>query len=454
MKRFIKIASTVLMSGAVFLFFQWSMTEQMDQEAAGAGEIVVHKESGALTVSLTYHNLAPGIYKVSWPEPAGEVSCSYEDERPCWLERDQLNYEGGDPVTVHYQRPFDGGFLPASWLVELYKDGESKDIPLTVTVKDFSGEAFVWTAPVTVESDIAMEHVHYYRFQRTGEPFPLFAAHAAEDVWRTGDNVVIYHKSDPLTYAQKKVLRRALNGLNGTVVELDHNHTGGTVPFMTVKNREVEKLEGEILGAHLQQASSGSSDFYERVLKDLYLSEPPGTKASGKLREGLAEPQLQAWKKRMLAAEQVEDIPAFLDGTLSEVNQGETRFFQKRRNDKDAPFFFTFDHDLYFHNTRMEGQVVQYKQTIYFPLVSILEASGYSWAVLDDGKVFRIQTEDNHYRFFLDQETFIVNEESFGTGKEVIISLDKTVYMKQDELKQLLDIQAVKGKGVWNLQKK
>lgn len=150
----------------------------------------------------------------------------------------------------------------------------------------------------------------------------------------------------------------------------------------------------------------------------------------------------------------MEDIPAFLDGTLSEVNQGETRFFQKRRNDKDTPFFFTFDHDLYFHNTRMEGQVVQYKQTIYFPLVSILEASGYSWAVLDDGKVFRIQTEDNHYRFFLDQETFIVNEESFGTGEEVIISLDETVYMKQDELKQLLDIQAVKGKGVWNLQKK
>lgn len=455
MKLFVRMASIILIGGMLVLLYPWSGIEKKVEEPEGSGEVGVHVERSTLHISYTFHNLAPAIYKVELPVKAGELSCSYENGRSCWMDHQQLNYEGGDPVTVHYQQPFEEGFVDQSWLLKLHKDGEYQDIPFILTVKDFSKEALIWTAPVKLESSIAMEHVHYYRFQVAEEPFPLFAAdQTQQDVWDVEHNTVIYEKDEPLTYEQKADLRRALEGQIGRIVELDRSHSSIAESLVTRKDREVEKLEGEILTAHLQSLADGLSDFHKQVIQDVYRSDPPLTKAGEQIKSGLSTQELQSWKEVLLSEDQVENVPVFLDDTLSEITQGTTHYFQRAGVNKDVPFFFTVDQALQFQRARLEGRAVRYKQAWYYPLASILKASGFSWSTLENGKGYRIQTDDNHFRFFVDQDSFIVNEEGFGTGEEVVKSLGGVVYMKEEELENLLDIQVVKDEGMITFQKK
>ncbi|WP_027954090.1 hypothetical protein [Halobacillus kuroshimensis] len=455
MKLFFRMAPIFLIGGILVLLYPWSGAEKKAEETERSGEVGVHVERDTLHISYTFHNLEPGIYKAELPEKAGELSCSYEDGRSCWMDQQQLNYEGGDPVIVHYQQPFEEGFVDESWLLKLHKDGEYQEIPFTLTVKDFSKEAFRWTAPVKLESSIAMEHVHYYRFEAAEVPFPLFAAdQTQQDVRKVEHNVVIYEKDEPLTYEQKADLHRALEGQNGRVVELDRNHSSTTASLVKRKDREVENLEGEILTAHLQSSAGGISDFHEQVIQDVYRSDPPVTEAGKQIKSGLSTQELRSWKEVLLSENQVENVPVFLDDTLSEITQGTTHFFQRKAANEDVSFFFTLDQDLQLQGARLEERAVRYKQVWYYPLASILKASDFPWSTLEDGKVFRIQTDDNHFRFFVDHDSFIVNEESFGTGEEVVKSLGGIVYMKEEELENLLNFRVVKDEDVIAFQKK
>jgi hypothetical protein len=155
-----------------------------------------------------------------------------------------------------------------------------------------------------------------------------------------------------------------------------------------------------------------------------------------------------------LAREGGSDIHEFLNKTLSEVYGLETTFFKDQDRDSLAPLYFYHHKKTIVEGTELTEKVIDYRGSTYFPLSELTASAGYELTEVDPRKIYRVLMPETVYRFFVDESTFIMNEENFGIGDDLLKIINGKSYIKAVFVEELLNLHIFSGGTAFHLQKK
>ncbi|WP_226578429.1 stalk domain-containing protein [Halobacillus litoralis] len=446
MKPVIKSISLLMCLSLLLVIYWWNTAQASGSDRVSlSADASVNIHEGIVEVDFTYHGLAPGIYDVTFPTGTSEVSCSFDTATTCWMTEDQLNYEGGGSVHISYHLPVPEQTLVDSWRITLVKDGKEILIPYTLTIQNFTKEE--WKAPIQKQSDIQLENVHYQTYKKTVDAAPLLSA-SGKEMWQDKKSVITYKKDQPLSESVKQDLQQFLSAAGPSVVELDSKKVRIEDGYMTTMDRNVDALESKWITTHLENASSVNQPWHTSVIQEVFYPRSSSNASSymaDEIRDALTAEQLEAWKVKLLKSTNIKSLSQFLDQTLTDVYGLGTTFFQSRTKPERTPLIFIYDQPLHLDGVLVEGQVLSYRHKDYYPIKNLVQAAGFTFTALEHGQRYRVETNRNTYRFYVDQSTFIVNEESFGIGTNPVILFDDQVYLKEQYVDDLLGLTRVDG---------
>ncbi|QAS51118.1 hypothetical protein HLI_02310 [Halobacillus litoralis] len=458
----------LLSFSTLLLLYQWSIVDFSNQQEKETSQqesiplhVTVNVEEAGLEIVLTYDQLEPGIYKLDPPEEAESLSCAYEGETECHIVQSggyQLNQESAMPVKVDYFLPIDTQGLLKEWKLNVSKDGKAQKVPYDLTIKDYTLQRNTWLAPLKKNSEVTLENVRYFHFGPTTETPPLMLQPKENSQWRQDRSVVTYNKEDPLTDEMKERLAKISSAYGPAILHLDHSNTVLEDQYIASKGRNLDALEKALFTSHVRSISNDDQEWILPVLNEVYYQtadpEPKVSMRAEEIRSTFSGEQLDVLRNKLIDETGNVDIEQFLDEEMSGLYGMPTTYFQRNDQNSTAPLYFTSEEILAFEGEKLEGKILHYHGVRYLPVLSLAEKAEYSYTVLEEADVYRISMPTKSYRFYVDQATFIINEESFGTGKDLLKLMDGEVYMKEEYIEDLLDLEVVEEDEVISVHKK
>ena len=449
--------SLLVSLSTLLLFYQWSDAQANADNNSKPPlrlDIGMEVKDERVHIDFTYDSLRPGIYSIIMPDEASDLQCSSEGDDACEIiekAQPRLNLETNETVTFQYKLPFSRADVLMEWMLVLERDGEEVDPPFTLTMKDYNKLESTWEAPASKSSDIVMDNLRYLEFEQNTGAMPLIQP-SEEKVWHLGDSVVTFEDEKSLSASAKDDLERLLTVAGPAIVELDRPEVVLKDGYMTTKGHDIKALESEYISSHIKAIANVENSWEADVIKNVFHQRE--TPVAQEILTSLSEPQLTRWKQLLLAGEDVTDIHKFLDQTLAEVYGLETTFFRKHDREGNRPLYFSHPKETIVEGTEITDEVIDYQGSTYFPLSELTTNAGYELTEIEPREIYRVKMPETMYRFFVDESTFIMNEESFGIGEDLLKIINGKPYIKADFVEELLDLRIFSRENSFRLQKK
>ncbi|WLR47058.1 hypothetical protein LC065_16210 [Halobacillus litoralis] len=435
------IPLTLLLSvSTLMLLYQWDQAEADSEEVSHYLNLDVSMtvSENKLQFTYTYEHLKPGIYTLEMPEKAAVIGCS-QKESPCRI-TNQANpnmiLEKEGEVLVDYTMPMPENEVVHDWMLVLKKEDRVMQPPFSLTIQDLDETKDPWLVPSAKKSDIPLENLRYYKFTSMDESLPLTRKGEAS-LWNRGNSIVTYEAGKELSAEVKQELQTFLESTGPILIQLDQSDTKVLDNLMKVEGRNVKRMQAEYVVAHLRNVTREKKPWELKTLIDVFTEKK--TTMAREIAASLSNEELMLWKKRLLEAENVEDLGLFLDEALSTVYGAETSYFQDFVAPTKDNLYFVEDKRVFYNEQLVTDHFVHYHGAPYVSLVDISRALDYELTEIEKRAVYRLEVIGNEYRFYVDQPTFIVNKENFGMGEELLIMVEDSPYIKWQDFQELFD---------------
>ncbi|UOE57032.1 stalk domain-containing protein [Cytobacillus oceanisediminis] len=452
----------LILSGIIsgMLFWQWQAYSEhaiaLESSGAITQEITVETRLKELKITQKIHGLMEQeeyrlvipdtLFKWKCKNGTGEA-CDSADENPFtfFSSDDQMTFEYAVPINERNK-----ALLLTDWFVKI--PGKKAE-GLSITISDSFKREGSWAAGIRLKARKKLDHIDYYYFEGKG-------------------NVPI------LYWQQKPLLKKAIN--NAEVYSEDIQAASfnfkklneiGDFPFLTIiftdqypeykdenilitsPRTKVAQVEKNLITMLFQRKFSEDSqtwviDVFTAGLLDMKPSSSKGSAVLQELQGELTEDELKAFLRKVINVNSLNAEK--LDKLLSDVKGLNTHFFTMNTK-SDAPFV-----PLYFQKEKkllVSGAEKASIDLIYrdgkrlLPFTATMKALGYEIKILSGEETMLLSKGNNSYRFYLNKNVFIYNEEDYGLLENPLTNQNGTVFMEIQWFKSLFGVTAEEREG-------
>lgn len=442
------------------LFWQWdayseyhASTKEIEKERV-TQKVSVTSKGNQLQITQLFEGLnSDKEYIISPPDKVQEWSCVKADGAPCESKDDnQSSYlPDGNTFTIQYQYDLKEGhspFLLNHWLASL------SDINITYTsleIVDTSRRAGSWIAGLPLKGHNKFELIDYYYFEGVGGKSSLYWQPTPLERVR-GERGMEYYSSgaidkDSLTFNS---LERIPKFLGTSIVLTDAfpetNGYGIMITQPTISNATIER---KLIYNYIAEKAD-DLPLEERWIVDVLTSlitgqdsnVPKGQEFIKELRKNLTEEEIGEFTN--LVIKETSLTVQKLDDLLGNVAKKSTHFFSLNKNEetKLIPLYY-FDSRKVIVADKLYKDLeilIMNNNARFYPFIETMTSLGFDVKALADNETILLSNENNSYRFYVDQNIFIYNEENYGLLENPLSIMNGQIYMESSWLKTIFKI--------------
>ncbi|TMU87897.1 hypothetical protein FGG79_07245 [Bacillus sp. BHET2] len=445
MKRFLFtfIFSMVLISSSI-LIFQWMGFSTESAEESGTVEVnqsysVTHKADRFLiTQTVRFLSTVPERMTIEWPEGAEGYACSNNKGVDCLSKENgkflliNVNNDSKEIIITYSlkQPPKSDVMLVKDWYPVL-SSVATVQTDIQLTEKSFRNGK--WIAGYQSSSHKKLDYIDYYFFDGKGEPSDLVWT---IDEWNEKETSTgrVYSDGAGLDGIQEQL--EGLGTFKGflTVIisnKIKPHHS----PHLIVLNEITGETRGDLMRSLLYQSysSKDEDDWMKEFIAAILLKAPPYTSKSSwsykEIVEGLSPPQLDKFRQR-IDNERIQSVGAMkLDAIVESVTGFQTSFFTENDKGKEnIPLVLITNKPIVFNKESVEFTYISYKQKEFIQFPEAVKGLGIEIKELQPG-VFFASKNGNTFRFYVNEDYFIYNEENYGLLIKPVQTIGDSVYM-------------------------
>ncbi|QVY63168.1 stalk domain-containing protein [Cytobacillus gottheilii] len=439
------------------LFWQWeAFSEQKDPDSSESSnikqELSVYTKGNELSVQQTISGLTEGErYEAVVPQKLFNFQCTNTDGNPCKAEGDQPYFYTSENGELNFSYTIPVGKRGSSLLVDQWTVSLA-DIVLSETrmeVTESVNRAGSWMSGLPLQGHIEKEYIDFFSFAGSGDATALYWQAAPLNYFETKAGFNYYADSSIFEPSSFKVISELNDFKRHSIVVTDQHKEFEEDSFIIVnKSITDEALQLKLL-THYFEHKFASLELKENWLADVFIAYSLGKEAQtarGKavlteMNEKMTENELD------LFFSSVHNEPDALtteklDQALTKIMGFRTSFYTlNSKSDDFIPLFYYDDRKLIVNGEEKDNKVIYEGTRRLFPLKETMEYYGYNVQYLPDQETVLIQNKEQSYRFYLNKNIFILNEDNYGLLQNPLTAMYGSIYMEKQWLDSIFNIQ-------------
>ena len=447
---------TLMTSISGMVLWQWKAYSKQNVSIEDSGEKVVQEitiktDNNVLLITQKMSGLTPNKeYTTINPDRLLDWSCVKADGEDC--ESADKNPSTFIPdnqemqFTYKIALPKDNtSFLIHDWKTLLPEVGIIKT---SIEISDKSKRVGSWVVGLPLKGFREMDLIDYYLFSGPADaPALYWQAHSLNHL--KVDNLDYYfeqpHEENALQFDKEL---KSLQDFPYVAVVLSDQFSGksGDGIIFSPANSTDAEIKRQLMNYYFEN----KYHFEEKWLVDLFTSstmKQPAITSRGKavlieLSKKLSEEELETFFNLVAQTNEPMSLQK-LDHTIKEIKGYSTRFFSLNK-DESKPFI-----PLYFYDERKviisdkeknEIEVMVEKGKMLYPFIETIKALGFELEILSDQETILLMKENNRYRFYLNSNIFIYNEEDYGLLESPLTNINGKIYMSKQWFEALFKV--------------
>ncbi|TCJ06101.1 hypothetical protein E0Y62_02380 [Cytobacillus praedii] len=146
--------------------------------------------------------------------------------------------------------------------------------------------------------------------------------------------------------------------------------------------------------------------------------------------------------------ESAEITAAKMDRFIYDLKGIHTRFFSLNRSESlpIIPFYYYDQRSIIINEQEKSDIEAIYKEkTLLYPFIETVKGLGFEVTMLPDHEAILVIKDNNSYRFYLNRNIFIYNEEDYGLLENPLTNLNGKYYISKEWLQQLFKVSIDEG---------
>ncbi|WP_176215211.1 stalk domain-containing protein [Cytobacillus gottheilii] len=449
----------IILSASIsgMLFWQWeAFSEQKDPDSSETSNITqsisIYTASNELSVHQKVSGLAEGvIYEAALPQQLFNFKCVDTNGNPCIAESEEPYFYSSEDGQLHfsYTIPVEdrgNSFLLDHWTVGLVDTSISKT---HIEVTESVNRDGTWMAGLPLQGYKEKEYIDYFSFEGSGDVSPLYWQASPLTYYET-DTGFNYYAEQPVLESSSFEAISELNDFHNLSIVITDQHQPYESGSLMIENKEITEkaLEHKLL-IHYYHNKFASLELAEDWLADVFVAQTLGNEAhtqKGKailsdMNEKLSEFELDLFFSS-IHNEPHELTAEKLDSALTKIMELRTSFYTlNSQSDDFIPLFYYDDRTLIVQGEEKENNVIYEGARSLFPLKETLEYFGYHVQYLPEQETVLIQNKDKSYRFYLNKNIFILNEDNYGLLQNPLTMMYGSIYMEKQWLDSIFNLQ-------------
>ncbi|KON89212.1 hypothetical protein AF332_21995 [Sporosarcina globispora] len=456
----------LILSGVISAMVSWqwqAYSEHVDAKESLESitqEITVVTRLNELKVTQKIDGLmARKEYRLVIPETIFKWECKNGKGEPCDSADDNpyTFFSSDEQMTFEYTVPINEenkAFLLTDWFVKI---PGIKAEGLSISISDSFKREGSWAAGAQAKVHKKLEHIDYYYFEGNGNVPSLY--------WQ-----------------EKPLLKKTINsadlyssGSQSASLNFRYLNDFGNFPFMTIiitdqhpedkseniliiaPGTKIEQLEKKIADLMFERKFAAEPqgwvvDAFTANLLEIDPATKKGNLALKELQGELTEDEFDAFLMNVMKDNTLNTEK--LDKFLSEVKGLDTQFFALNAKSQAqlAPLYFQEEKKLLVSGAEKASIDLFYRDgKKLLPFTAVMKALGYQVKILSDEETMLLSKGNNSYRFYLNENVFIYNEEDYGLLEKPLTNQNGTVLMEIQWFYSIFGVTAAEKEGEINL---
>ncbi|MBT2708012.1 hypothetical protein J7I91_08785 [Pseudomonas sp. ISL-84] len=446
------------MSGTIsgMLVWQWKVYSgqigQAKEHTVGANQqITVESLEDELKITQTVIGILPEKeYRLVIPDSLFKWKCKNGNEEACDSadENPYTFFSNDNQMIFEYVLPMNKGqkaFMLNDWTVSV------PDLIVAsshITISDSFRRNGSWAAGFPLKAQKEMKHIDYYIFEGRGNTPSLYWQQ--KPLKKTSKNPVDIYSENQHAFNQKFEKLSTLGEIPYMSVVLTdlYQESNGKGILIAGTNTKVEKLE-KMLIIQAYEKKFGFLPPKEGWLIDALASHTieqnadteKGNWIIRELKKEMAEDELQEFFYKLPMEDSLNTEK--LDKNLSDLKGHSTRFFtlNKELNAPLVPLYFNDGKKVFISGREQKDlKLIHKKGHRLLPFKASMEALGFDVRILSGEETLLLTKGNNSYRFYLNRNVFIYNEEDYGLLENPLVDLNGTAFIEVQWLQSLFDV--------------
>lgn len=447
----------LILSGTItaMLVWQWKayseQTGRAEEHTVGATQqITVESLQNELKITQTVTGLIPEKeYRLVIPDSLFKWKCKNGQEEACDSadENPYTFFSDENQMIFEYVLPINKDkkvFMLNDWTVSI--PGVKVESSL-ITISDFFRRKGSWAAGVPLKAHKEMKHIDYYIFEGSGNTPSLYWQQGSLEKKRT-NTVDIFSEKQSLNLNFEKLNNLGEIPYLSVVLTDYHQESYGKGILIAGTNTKKEKLEKMLIIQAFEKKFGYlplKEDWLIDALATHAVEQKAGTEKGNwifrELEKELAEDELEVFFQYIHMEESLNTEK--LDKQLSDLKGHSTRFFtvNKELNAPFVPLYFDDAKKVFISGKEQKGLKLIHKNgKKLLPFKAAMEALGFDVRILSGEETMLLAKGNNSYRFYLNRNVFIYNEEDYGLLESPLTDLNGTAFIEIQWLQSLFDV--------------
>ncbi|WP_077211413.1 stalk domain-containing protein [Bacillus dakarensis] len=462
----ISFSTLIILIFLIWGMLLWQWNTYVNQSASTNGElnekasqhISIETNHNQLQITQKVNGIIPGkTYTVLVPETISEWVCLNEDGTDCMSEEEDpfSIFTEESTLSLIYRIQLNNkssAFLLHDWIVQLHNVHMKET---TIELVDLSKREGSWAAGLPLKAYKELNYIDYYVFsgeERNAsiywQPDPLFGK-------KYQDIQVYYSGEDRSLPSRSFELLNILPASPVSAIVLSdlHPEAAGQGLLVLSPGLSTEDMERKVVYQYFFNRFDPLSE------EEIWLVDLLASAAMGKDANTIKGNELiQELKGRLSSDEWTQFVQGVLDAEtlsvqkldeiLGSLKGKQTSYFSLNRNQnsKLIPLYYLDLREILIKDTVLKDQhAILVRDELYFPFIESMNNLGFNIHTLGSQDTILINKDHNRYRFYVDQNIFIYNEEDYGLLENPLIMIDGRVYMKDKWLDSLFQVEITEG---------
>ncbi|WP_170289651.1 stalk domain-containing protein [Cytobacillus depressus] len=448
------IVFTTVISG--MLFWQWKAYSKQNDPInevfeKAVQEITVKSKENKLHVTQRIHGLTKDMeYTVIKPDSLYGWSCKNIHNEPCDSKdenpetflpiENELIFEYIIPIEAKEQ-----AFLLNEWTTVI---PNVKISSTSIIIVDSYRRGGTWVAGTKIKGFKEMDIIDYYYFEGVGAAPSLY--------WQlepllVGDELSKIHLYNSLKKPEININKipdlTEFPYVSIVFTDLIAEQSGNGI-IISNPNIAGDAFIRKLLTYYYEQKLNPSNkqkwitDVLTSISAQLQAETDKGKEVLEEMKKKLTEEELLSFIK-LVSGSSEEITFQRLDQFVTKVKGLNTRFFtiNAKNTQISVPLMFYDTRKVIVNGIHHKELEILYDEgKSLFPFIETMKALGYEASKLEDGEKILVTKGKNTYRFFLNRNIFIYNEDDYGLFEKPLTNINGQVYMNKQWLEKLFNI--------------
>ncbi|WP_066289471.1 stalk domain-containing protein [Bacillus sp. FJAT-29937] len=451
----ISIVLTTVIGG--MLFWQWKAYSKQNESTnetfeKAAQEITVKSNANDLLITQKITGLTAGKeYLAENPESLFRWTC-IDNNKPCESKDDQqlilipeqneLVFEYIIPITKESK-----AFLLKDWTTSLPEVAITRS---SIIIVDSVKKGGTWAAGARLKGFKEMDLIDYYYFEGIGSAPAVYWQSELLQAAENKNGAVTYFSNQEIDHSVMKEIQSLKDFPYVSVIFTDlineQSSKGLLFSNPSIKEEAFKRKMFTYFYEKKLKSLPNEQDWVIDALTsysaNLQASTAKGSQVLLEMNNKLTEEEIESFFRAINSSSKPLTIQN-LDNYVSEIRGLSTRFFtlNEGKNDVLVPLYFYDSRKVVVNGTANEGiEIIFEKGKSMFPFIHTMKALGFEIEILADKETILVRKGSNTYRFFLNRNIFIYNEDDYGLLERPIAVINGNIYMSGQWIEALFKI--------------